>query len=47
MGSKATTVASWSSPSTETVKVSAPATTCALDITRFGAMTNPLPSRIF
>ncbi len=36
---------SWSP--TETLKLSAPATAWAADITRFGPMTTPLPSRIF
>ena len=41
------TVASYFLPSASMVTLSAPATTCALDITRFGAITKPVPSRTF
>src|SRR6478609_1912461 len=43
-GSYSTTVAALASPSTSTVVLFDPATTCALVSTRSGAMTKPLPS---
>src|SRR5215213_6656518 len=46
-GSYETTKASYVCPSTSTVTLSEPATTCALDITRLGATTKPLPSKTF
>src|SRR5215218_10051358 len=46
-GSYDTTYASYVLPSTSTVALSAPATTCAFDITRLGATTNPVPSSTF
>ena len=47
LGSYDTTLASYSWSSTRMVTVSEPATTCALDITRFGATTKPVPSSTF
>ena len=40
-------MAAYSAPSASTVTLSEPATTCALDITRLGATTKPVPSRTF